>query len=380
MNRINSLVCYSAALILFFMPLMSQSQSVILPPDVIVANNNNSSPTGANVYTTLQEAIDAAQSGNIIHIVPSPTSYGSATINKELKVYGVGYNPGTQKGLLSRVDNINIETASASGTFISGLDVTRINIATSSGPAYTLSDIHIDNNAVDRITQTTTNIVEDLIISRNVMRSIDGLAISLATDGNLINADIANNIIMGRSDFFGNNNHGSVSAGNFTTIRHNVFLGLNSGTRNSFRVLVDCIVTNNIFYGRSASYANSNGFIVQNCVFSNNLSFSVSDNTLPPATTGIPNTGSDNIEGQDPLFVNFPTGNGFWSFTYDANLQDGSPAKGAGTGGEDLGIMDGPYPFNNTGIELPLLKTFNTQGMVNQGEMLKVEIEASNGN
>ena len=45
-----------------------------------IANNNPDATPGVNVYTgsdALQDAIDAAASGDIIYITPSLTSYGS---------------------------------------------------------------------------------------------------------------------------------------------------------------------------------------------------------------------------------------------------------------------------------------------------------------
>ena len=40
-----------------------------------IADNNFNAPTGANVFPTIQEAIDAASAGDIVHVQPSPTTY-----------------------------------------------------------------------------------------------------------------------------------------------------------------------------------------------------------------------------------------------------------------------------------------------------------------
>ena len=51
----------------------------------------NSSPGGAADFTTVQDAHDAAASGDTICVAGSPTVYGNLTATKTLYIYGPGY-------------------------------------------------------------------------------------------------------------------------------------------------------------------------------------------------------------------------------------------------------------------------------------------------
>ena len=345
-----------------------------------VANNNANAPTGDNIFATAQEAIDAATAGDIIQIVPSLTTYGDITIDKQLTIYGIGYNPDKDIVLTSQLTNINLEGVAASGTLISGIDCWVINLATNTGSSYTQSDVTIASNKINRIEQDVSNTVVNLIIRNNLIYGQGNPArtILLAIDDKVVNAEIANNIIHGSGGVLA----GGLSAGNFTRIRHNLFYGSDLAAWSTFHQIFDCIVTNNIFYGRGPQ--NGSGGSMDRNVFSNNLSFTSYDNTLPPVATGVGNTGLDNLPVNDPLFENLPlgVGTGAWQFTYDATLQAESPAIGAGTGGEDLGIFDGPFPFDNvnTGSVLPVIQEVHTSGLVNEGETLKVNITANSPN
>ena len=92
-----------------------------------VVNNNPNAPTGAHVFATLQEALDAALPGDIVHVVPSKTPHGRALINKRLTIYGGGgvrdFDFETPSHPLSWIDAIGFTSGNASGTTLSGLNV-----------------------------------------------------------------------------------------------------------------------------------------------------------------------------------------------------------------------------------------------------------------
>ncbi len=84
-----------------------------------VANNNANAPSGDNIYPTLQEAVDAAESGDVIHVIPSRTAYGNMTISKPLTILGIGFNPDKDIPLRSIIGGITLSEG-ASGTRIAG--------------------------------------------------------------------------------------------------------------------------------------------------------------------------------------------------------------------------------------------------------------------
>ena len=57
-----------------------------------VVDNNPNAPSGENVFSTIQEAHDAADPGDILHIVGSNTTYASANLSKSLTILGDGMN------------------------------------------------------------------------------------------------------------------------------------------------------------------------------------------------------------------------------------------------------------------------------------------------
>ena len=94
---------------------------------IYVADKNPNAPTGDHVFATLQECIDIASDGDIIHVIPANDNYGSVTIDKELHIVGSGWIPDNQTGLKSRVYSIVFESNNANGSTLNGLILTQTN-------------------------------------------------------------------------------------------------------------------------------------------------------------------------------------------------------------------------------------------------------------
>jgi len=71
-----------------------------------IVDNNFNAPTGPNIFGSLQAAIDTASAGDIIHVQPSPISYGGGTIDRQLTIQGIGFNLDKDIPLQSPVGNI----------------------------------------------------------------------------------------------------------------------------------------------------------------------------------------------------------------------------------------------------------------------------------
>lgn len=364
--------------------------------DVFIADNNFNAPTGANVFPTIQEAADAASAGDFIYIQPSPTTYGSVIIEKELHLVGIGFNLDkdfphestmTDITLRNNVDN----TSNPSNSTITGLDVRDITPNKRTGLDYTLSGVKIYNCQINRLwwsnqsiypvldgieiydnyftsTINFANVVLNGLIRNNLITSIDFISSGSQS------AIITNNIIYGSID--------KSSQGDNIIIQNNVFVG-SKGNTNAFNTMLDAIVANNIFYGRTPSISstgNSTSTNFQRNVFTNNLSYETGNDELPPAGGGVGNSGDGNIEGSSPLFTNVLLLNS-WSSDYNFTLLAGSPALNAGSDGTDIGITGGPYPFTGTNFilkttPLPTIQILNTSTVINPGDDLDVRIKA----
>ena len=215
---------------------------------VRIVDNNFNAPTGPEVYGTLQAAVDAASPGDLIYVQPSPTAYGNVNIETpNLTIMGIGWNLTKDLAYTSTVGNIilrnnNANTTNASGTKIMGLRITYIYLGTTQTGSYLLSDVIIDNNAVDYIVVGSGSYVnsDNILISDNmiyqyiscykqhnnmVIRNNNFRANSLNVqllDGPH-NITIGNNILFGYVD--------ARNASDQILIDHNNFIGSNSSTK-----------------------------------------------------------------------------------------------------------------------------------------------------
>ncbi|QOI97348.1 MAG: hypothetical protein HRU69_07525 [Flammeovirgaceae bacterium] len=301
--------------------------------------------TGEGGNTSFNAAHTASSPGDTIYIYGTRFSYGTLTISKRLVVIGAGYGPNNQFGQPTRADNVSFfrdGSTDPSGSVIAGLLVSsNINCT---GTLAT-NNITIFRNSINSYIYTylnSSNLGSGWTIYNNIVYGILGGASSRisSSSSNLL---IANNIITGQVGYF---NPPSV------TIDHNVFLG--SSNLNS---VWNAVITNNIFVRSSGNiFANEVVF----CTFNKNIS---NQNTIGAAaqynptnifeatylgTGGGANSGSGNLTGTNPLFINVPD-NSTYSNTYNYRLQSSSPGKNYATDGTDVGIYGGSYPFPSGG-------------------------------
>ncbi len=356
-----------------------------LAQNIWVANNNADASEGSHVFSSLQDAIDAATAGDIIHVIPSGTTYGDVVVDKQLTFKGIGYNPNTTFNYTSHVNSMDLNTAAASGTVIRGLNIVLTNLASGTGPVYTLSDIVIEFSRFGRIVQnTTTNNIDGLRISNCVSHTANTYIITLATDTKLQNCVIANNIM--ENTFWIRPDLPLINAGNYTQIKNNLFIGAGEGSGNyTFGSVVNCIISNNVFYGkpvRGRDYFEKN-------TFSYNLTFNVNDayQDFPPDPVG----GEANLDGGGNIIETDPgyTALAFyaWSFTNnDLTPVDGAAIINAGSDGTDIGPTGGQFPFTVDlegkifGTNIPTIQEVVVPGLINQGQVLPISISAKSNN
>ena len=153
---------------LFYATVMSFMTSLAVAQTVRIVDKNFNAPTGANVYGTLQEAADAAVSGDIIQVQPSATAYGNVTINKQVTLMGIGFNLTKEIPYQSTIGNVTLtsnvgSTENASGTVITGLTISTLTLGTIPGPAYTLANVSIYNNVITTLNSPSTAATIDAI-------------------------------------------------------------------------------------------------------------------------------------------------------------------------------------------------------------------------
>ena len=292
-------------------------------------------------YTSVQNAIDAANANDVIYVHGSPTSYGAPTINKTLTIIGAGINPTGQNQNKTTFDNIIVSNASNCsfigitsnfGTVYTamGVSLDRCNIGTigyqggGGGRSFTINNSFIAGvlNFYD---------TKDLLITNNYFYASSGIDASGSTE---LNATISNNAFIG--GFSGSYYSNATLCGN------------NSG--NILGNLTNAIFTNNIFYGVPILP------VLTNCVFNNNLTYATNNNTLvfPGAITvgTIVNVNPGFVNMGDPLIVpcdNYgATISNIATYFNQINLAlaPGSPALNTGLGGVNLGPTGGATSFD----------------------------------
>jgi len=342
---------------------------------LFVANNNPGAATGTNVFTganAIRDAFTASVAGDIIYVVPSPTTYGSLSITRAITIFGVGIRPSKDLGAKSLVGLINID---ADNVRLSGLvhnnqtSNEEIRLGWNSGSG-NIDGITIENCRVKRILMTSTPAatVSNLMIRNNVITGTGSLATHILLNTTAA-ATVTNNIMI-------EGGSGAMVRALNATFTYNVFA--HTGNENSFDAVDDCFFDHNIFYGirvdiPTSSTGNS---------WTNNLSFGNTTNSFNifnVTTNGnndlaAPGSNVESVSGtNDPLFVNFPLTSD-WNDSYDLALQGGSPALNVN--GEDIGPSGGAVPFNFEGNLLPLIQSVTVPAVIPVGTDLPVTIKA----
>jgi hypothetical protein len=404
-------------LVLLLLPVLL---CLAIPSDaqtIRIADNNATRPTGANIFPLLQDAINASSPGDIVYVQPSTTTYGNITIDRPITLRGIGFNTLKDIALTSIVGNIGLtntisNATNASGTTIEGLITNNIYLGYQTGTfSYVIQNITVSNCQIYFLWRDNA-----YMTGKNITIQNNNIYFSVFANANLSQLQIYQNYISGGMTFGeidggGNpNNYGGIGVGGTLSsviISNNIF---GQGTFNQFNAtissmavtnnlffagtniggsrmfssdywggagLTDAIVSNNIFYGTAPT---STASPFERNSFLNNMTFGTSNDALPPAGSGVGNTGTGNLISIDPKFTSATFGTAY-SATMNFTLQAGSPAKNAGTDGTDIGITGGPYPLTNGNFSLhpshtPVIMTLNPAVIVPQGQPLKTNIKA----
>ena len=290
--------------------LLVLASPVLLAQTTLIVDHNFNAPTGPHIYSTLQAAANAANSGDTIQVQPSPTAYGNVTINKPLVLVGIGFNVVKDIAFESIIGQVTLtnnadNTSQASGTIIKGLRIITAIRTIVTGAAFTIQDITVFNCIVNIIYSSAINVdnweIYDCYIYGNYS-SGSGTYFS----NRITNSLIRNNLILSGIYFFSTtpgtntitNNllYGPVAIraeGTNTNIINNVFVGAANTTAGFNTYLRDCIVSYNIFYGvtPSVAAAGSTSVNFQRNVFSFNILHATGADVWPPAGGGGGNTG-----------------------------------------------------------------------------------------
>ena len=354
-NRINLL---SVVVLLLFMLLAGQAYA-----GKLTLSNKASVPAQ---YSTWTDAYEAAQPGDTIYIMPSPTSYGRFDLYKGLTLIGPGHRSINEQVATERVITADINLyAGSSGTSIIGLEVASIYTARYAE----LNNVSILNCRVKnhlRVCYDATN--SNWVIDGNLFTGGGNWRIHSSGTSVILGLRISNNMFTNGS-YIGDLKNSNI------IINNNIFLSTWASTYvTAISNSTNLIISNNIFIGRTVSTN------VHNCTFTNNLWYAENQSDVSIGD----NYYAYNTFGQQPLFVNYDasTHNGNYDFNtfydFDFSLQSGSPGAGAGTDGANMGLRPN---FSLTGTpanpQITFLQALST--IVEQDGTINVKLKAVSG-
>jgi len=328
--------------------------------NILVVDNNEGA---AADFTNLQDAFNAAEPGDFVYIVPSSDSYGSAAIDKELHIRGLGHLPIGTNGLSSRVNNLTLQNDCGNSS-LSGLDVDN-NIS-----SFTNTSGFNDNVSISNCSMKYLRIGGDnWTVEGNIIDNIQTNVHAIHLDDHL-NTTIHHNIIRQLIAPAGVQHYALFRAPESTLEFNNIYI-LDDG-----RLMRECVnleIQNSVILslkdGDNLSFQGSTGWSFNNCLSYNYNGFSV------PLTGG----GANNLEDTDPQFENLQDESPIFSYANNYNPASGSPLIDAASDGDNIGIYNDNFDFDQRGhaIDLPYITAFDIiNPSVASGEELEVEFSA----
>ena len=321
LNPKNNPVMKYLLLILFFITISAQSAF----STVHVVNNN-----GAGNFTTAQDASDNAAAGDTLYLVPSPTAYTLSVMDKRLVVIGSGYflssngilvnGVGTDNSQLTFAGNI---LASADGIKFIGLEIA-------------MQSRQVAAQKVTFVRCRMSSYLYPNVNGVEVVAESCWIDYLHPTSGRTFKVTVNNSYIW---DVYGA--HSSV-------VRNNVIGNVASFSNSS--------LFNNVFLTTGASNLSSHWVSSNN----NTVSYNFYVIGTPTGDVGNNNTFS---AATTSLFISAsgqPTDGVY-------RLRTGSPGRGAGLNGVDVGMFGGPTPYIQAGQPpVPFLTNIKLDQVVSQ--------------
>lgn len=308
---------------------------------VLRVNNQIPSDPAQNLFSSLLEAHNFANSGDTLYVEGSPIEYTNVIFTKKLIVIGTGYllseNPETNaNALTSVVRQIRLDSGSE-GTFLIGL--TFSNSSSGYVPYVEANDVVIMRCYLNASIQ----FIGDLQNIKVLQNFFQGGNISIGSSGySFSNVEFTNNVV--RSSFSTNPSNERV----FSKIENNIFLGTINTKTSAFR--------NNIIASTTTSITIDSPDIRNNLVLGTQLS------------------GNGN---QTYAAAQLFTGSEGTSTDGQYKLKQSSPYLTAGVDGAEPGIFGGSTPYILSGMPpIPSIFEFSADGFGSVQNGLPIKLKA----
>jgi hypothetical protein len=314
------------------------------------------------MYYRLDSALYYAQNGDNIYVSGGSYDLGASglTIDKSVKIYGVGHYPDSTMATSASYLNGNLyivqgaDTGLITGFFINGNVTFGKNLTDQVVNNYSITRCSIDNLFLSFDGSSTSN-SQSIMVSENVFRNeFHG--------GNIMGLLFEKNIVSGKVRYC-----------NSAMFNNNIFL-TNGGccTDYPFTTVNGCTFNNNIIRNIDINYlwpSNFSGNVFSNNLFTTNV-------TWPAPYSNNGNAANIINVNADSIFVN-QTGT---LFSYQANyhLKASCAGKNAGTDGTDLGIFGTTEPYKEGAVPVnPHIISKSVNSSTTPNGKLNVNIKVS---
>ncbi|MEP1306659.1 MAG: hypothetical protein ABJK11_11665 [Balneola sp.] len=313
--------------------------------NTLIVDNTGSAPTGDHVYTNLQTAIDAAQEGDIIHVMPSPISYGNIDIvdKNNLSMIGVGINPqllGTVSVEMSFLGQITLNNTSK--IKLAGLSAGILRMLGNPSTELIVHNTRITGFSIDALTNSVfQNSFINTSVNSVVGPSSSGIqfvnCIITGVFSSIHNSNFTNNIIYHQNNVFSNNILNSV-------FRNNIIIGYEQFTTDP---------------------ANSGNSVYE---------YNFSELSLPISGTNAGNNNISTLTGE--LFTDGNIEFGvIWNRIWSPELGDNNLIN-AGNDGTNIGPTGGAVPYTLDATPLPYIQELIAPLTIKKGTNTEVTIKA----
>lgn len=273
-----------------------------------IVNNN---PNQYADFTTLQEAVDGASSGDILMIQPSPTSYGSADVLKQLTIVGGGYDKPENIGILgstlkSIVAHVYFYVGSEGSKF-KGIEVYKMHVYASDITIEycrlinsTSASIIVDGTGLETNLDIAWNSINNISINKNYIIgsvSIQDTIENCVISNNYIYSGISNNIDNSILLCYNNTLGLSIYPGNNMLFFNNI---VKSGVIHECNTCLNTNISNNIASGTVPEIYNNQGGIDMSTVFDGNTNYLIDDPSNPAIGSGLNGEDLGMYGGNDP--------------------------------------------------------------------------------
>lgn len=325
---------------------------------IVVEHNND-----IKMFYKLDSAVAFAQNGDILYVSGGNYDLGTGglTIDKSLKIYGVGHYPDSTMATSATMLNGNVfittgaDSGMISGLFINGNVTFGRNLSDQVVNNYIITRCNIDNLHLS-FDGISTSSSQSVLISENVFRSeFHG--------GNMMGLLFEKNIVSGKVRYC-----------NSTMFKNNIFL-TNGGccVDYPFTTVNGCTFENNVIRNTDLGYMwspNTTGNIFNNNIFTGTIAW-----PAPYSNNG--NAANIMNVNADSIFVN-QTGT---IFSYQANyhLKATCAGKNAGTDGRDIGIFGTAEPYKEGAVPVNphiVSKTIHTSTTPNGKLNVSIKVTA----